>query len=64
MTWVRHAQGSEKLSQILASHSLNREALDGHLALYRTIMFGPSALTRSEREAMAVTVSRANDCHY
>jgi AhpD family alkylhydroperoxidase len=27
-------------------------------------MFGASQLTRSEREAMAVTVSRANDCHY
>jgi alkylhydroperoxidase family enzyme len=64
MSWVRHAAGSEQLPHILASHSLNADALDAHLALYRTIMFGSSALTRSEREAMAVTVSRANDCHY
>lgn len=64
MSWVRHAEGSERLSHILASHSLNADALQAHHALYRTIMFGPSELTRSEREAMAVTVSRANDCHY
>jgi AhpD family alkylhydroperoxidase len=27
-------------------------------------MFGPSGLSRAEREAMAVCVSAANDCHY
>ena len=64
MTWVRHAEGTEHLARILASHSLNPDALRAHLALYRTIMFGPSDLTRSEREAMAVAVSSANDCHY
>ncbi|HEY3190244.1 MAG TPA: hypothetical protein VGJ70_22330 [Solirubrobacteraceae bacterium] len=64
MSWVCHADGSDGLPHILASHSLNRDALDAHVALYRTIMFGASQLTRSEREAMAVTVSRANDCHY
>jgi alkylhydroperoxidase family enzyme len=35
-----------------------------HVALYRTIMFGRSPLTRAEREAIAVAVSAANDCHY
>ena len=35
-----------------------------HLQLYRTVMFGPSGLTRAEREAVAVCVSAANDCHY
>jgi alkylhydroperoxidase family enzyme len=52
------------LPNILASHSLNAEALAAHERLYRTIMFGESPLTRSEREAIAVTVSAANDCHY
>jgi alkylhydroperoxidase family enzyme len=32
--------------------------------LYVTIMFGPSSVTRLEREAIAVAVSTANRCHY
>ncbi len=64
MTWIRQARGSESLANILASHSLNPEALEAHLGLYRTIMFGQSPLSRSEREAIAVAVSAANDCHY
>jgi len=35
-----------------------------HVGLYRTIMFGESPLSRSERETIAVVVSAANDCHY
>jgi alkylhydroperoxidase family enzyme len=38
--------------------------LRDHHALYRTLMFGPSPLSRSEREAIAVEVSRTNECHY
>jgi hypothetical protein len=34
------------------------------MALYRTVMFGDSPLGRAEREAIAVAVSAANDCHY
>jgi alkylhydroperoxidase family enzyme len=64
MAWVDHAPGSERLPKILAAHSLNPEALRAHLALYRTIMFGPSELSRPEREAMAVAVSAVNECHY
>jgi hypothetical protein len=64
MTWVETAPDSRDMDNVLASHSLNREALEGHLALYRTVMFGPSGLSRAEREAMAVFVSAANDCHY
>jgi len=62
MTWVRTA--GRRLANILDSHSLNDDALRAHLGLYRTIMFGPSGLTRAERELMAVAVSAANDCHY
>jgi alkylhydroperoxidase family enzyme len=64
MVWVRTAPGSEGMANILASHSLNAAALDAHLRLYRTIMFGDSPLSRAEREAIAVAVSAANDCHY
>ena len=64
MTWVETASDVEGMDNVLASHSLNRQALDAYLALYRTIMFGPSGLSRAEREALAVCVSAANDCHY
>lgn len=62
--WVETAGEAGAMDEILASHSLNREALRAHVALYRTVMFGPSGLTRAEREAIAVCVSAANDCHY
>lgn len=62
--WIKRAEGTEGLDNVLACHSLNPEALQAHLLLYRTIMFGNSPLTRSERKAIAVAVSAANDCHY
>jgi alkylhydroperoxidase family enzyme len=64
MTWVKTAAGRAEMAHILASHSLNPAALEAHLGLYRTIMFGESPLSRAEREAIAVAVSAANDCHY
>ena len=33
-------------------------------AMCLAIMFGPSPLSRAERELLAVVVSNANDCHY
>ncbi len=62
--WVKRADGTGNLDNVLASHSLNPKALQAHLLLYRTIMFEESPLGRSEREAIAVAVSAANDCHY
>ena len=53
-----------KVSNILKVHSLNPEAMGGHLDLYMTIMFGKSGLSRAEREAIAVVVSANNDCEY
>jgi alkylhydroperoxidase family enzyme len=64
MAWVSIAEGAEGMPNILASHSLNRAALDAHLELYRAVMFGPSGLSRAEREAIAVAVSAVNECHY
>ncbi len=64
MAWVRHALGHVPADHILASHSLNPAAVHAHTTLYRTIMFGDSPLSRAEREAIAVAVSAANDCHY
>ncbi|NIL93916.1 MAG: peroxidase-related enzyme [Woeseiaceae bacterium] len=53
-----------KVSNILKIHSLNPEAMENHLDLYMTVMFGRSGLSRAEREAVAVVVSATNDCAY
>jgi len=53
-----------KVSNILTVHSLNPEAMENHLDLYMTAMFGKSGLSRAEREAVAVVVSATNDCAY
>jgi uncharacterized peroxidase-related enzyme len=53
-----------KISNILKVHSLNPEAMENHLDLYMTLMFGKSGLTRCEREAVAVVVSASNECEY
>ena len=34
------------------------------IEMYKAIMFGPSALTRAERELLATVTSRHNDCYY
>ena len=64
MVWVRTAPGSEAIANIFASHALNDAALKAHVQLYRTIMFGDSPLSRTEREAIAVAVSAANGCFH
>ena len=52
------------VANILKVHSLNADAMQNHLDLYMTIMFGQSGLSRAEREAIAVVVSANNDCAY
>jgi uncharacterized peroxidase-related enzyme len=53
-----------KVSNILRVHSLNPAAMENHLDLYMTLMFGKSGLSRLEREAIAVVVSASNECEY
>jgi alkylhydroperoxidase family enzyme len=53
-----------KVFNIVKSMSLNPRVLGASMDLYRVIMFGPSELSRVERELLAVVVSCANDCHY
>jgi alkylhydroperoxidase family enzyme len=53
-----------RVYKILQVQSLNPAVLAASLDLYRAIMHGPSPLTRAEREAIAVTVSRCNECFY
>ena len=52
------------VANILTVHSLNPGALLAHFELFKTIMFGPSELSRAQREMIAVVVSTANNCHY
>lgn len=59
---VKAARGT--VANILTVHSVSPPALATHLELYRAIMFGPSELTRRERETIAVAVSSVNGCHY
>ena len=53
-----------KVYNIVRSMSLNPAVLRQSMELYKAIMFGPSQLSRLERELLAVVVSNANECHY
>ncbi|MBM3985896.1 MAG: hypothetical protein FJ296_09450 [Planctomycetes bacterium] len=53
-----------RVFNILSIQSRNPAALDASMRMYLAIMHGPSPLTRVEREAIAVTVSRVNECFY
>jgi alkylhydroperoxidase family enzyme len=53
-----------KVYNIVRSMSLDVEVLRRSMELYRAIMFGPSGLTRQERELLATVVSAANECFY
>jgi uncharacterized peroxidase-related enzyme len=53
-----------KVFNIVKAMSLRPEVLRDSMRLYRSVMFGPSELSRAERELLAVVVSAANDCHY
>lgn len=53
-----------KVYNIVKSMSLRPGVLRRSLELYRAIMFGPSGLTRQERELLATVVSAVNECHY
>ncbi len=59
---VRAARG--EVANIYQVHSVHPQVMTAHLQLYRELMFGPSELTRAEREAIALAVSAANGCRY
>jgi alkylhydroperoxidase family enzyme len=51
-------------ANILRIASVNPPVMEGHVALHRPIMYGKSALSRHQREMIAVVVSALNNCHY
>lgn len=53
-----------KVFNIVRSMSLSPHVLHASIELYKAIMFGPSGLTRQERELLGTVVSATNDCHY
>ncbi|MBZ5669276.1 MAG: carboxymuconolactone decarboxylase family protein [Acidobacteriia bacterium] len=57
-------QRAGKVFNILKVQSLNPAALQASMQMYRTTMFGPSGLSRAEREMLATVVSWANHCFY
>jgi alkylhydroperoxidase family enzyme len=52
------------VDNILKIHSLNPPSLDAHLLLYRTLMYGKSGLSRTQREMIGTVVSAINRCEY
>ena len=53
-----------KVFNILKVQSLNPGALRASMQMYRAAMFGPSGLSRADREMLATVVSWANHCFY
>jgi len=62
--YARAEERAGKVFNILKVQSLNPEVLRASMDLYLTPMHGSSALSRSERELLAVVVSWANNCFY
>ncbi len=55
---------SGRVFNILKIMSQSPSALKESMGMYTTIMFGPSDLSRAQREMIAVVVSQTNGCHY
>jgi alkylhydroperoxidase family enzyme len=53
-----------KVFNIVKAMSLRPGVLHSSIELYKEVMLEPAGLSRTERELLAVVVSRANDCHY
>ena len=60
----QYAEPSGVVDNILKIHSLNVKSLKAHYDLYAHLMRGRSALSRIQREMIAVVVSAINQCHY
>ena len=53
-----------KVFNILKVQSLSPASLRASIYLYLATMYGPSGLSRAEREMLATVVSWANQCFY
>ena len=57
-------QRAGKVFQIVRMFSLNPSILKATMGPYKSVMFGPSDLSRAQRELIATVVSKENDCWY
>ncbi len=62
--YARLADPRGRVANILKVQSLSPATLETHYAFYRALMFGRGALSRGQRELIAVVVSDTNACHY
>jgi alkylhydroperoxidase family enzyme len=53
-----------RVDNIMQIHSLDPEAMGGHLGVYSAAMSSTRTLRKVERELIALLVSDNNDCHY
>lgn len=53
-----------RIWKIVSIMSQNPRAMKASMDFYGAIMYGPSPLSRSQRELLAVVVSRTNHCVY
>lgn len=53
-----------KVFNILKVQSLNARSLHASIEMYLATMYGPSGLSRAEREMLATVVSVINWCFY
>ena len=53
-----------RIWNIVSIQSQLPEVMRDSMRLYSSIMYGPSPLSRAQREMIAVVTSEKNDCHY
>ena len=53
-----------RIWNIVQIMSLNGRVMRASMQMYSATMFADSPLSRSQREMLAVVVSKANHCHY
>ncbi|OLS24911.1 MAG: hypothetical protein HeimC3_17870 [Candidatus Heimdallarchaeota archaeon LC_3] len=53
-----------KVANILKIHSLLPKTMETHMALYLSVMFNQSKISREDRELLAIIVSMTNQCQY
>jgi alkylhydroperoxidase family enzyme len=55
---------TREVDNIMRIHSLDSGSMRAHLAMYVQAMRGTTSLPKSEREMIAIVVSKANECEY
>ncbi len=64
MSWIREAEERLHWANVINVMSINPAAMKAVNDLNNAITFGASALTRTQEEAIATTVSAQNECRF